>query len=94
MITPFNRVRLFTDSSSEAAANVREALMAHGIPYAMRTRQSRGALGRAITAGRCGGQYMSGLGASAYADRIAYVYVIYVRRRDEARAREACSLQI
>ena len=92
MITPFNRVKLFTDASSEAAANVWNALKANGIPYAMKTVQSRGAISRAVTAGRGVGQYMGGMSSGSFSDQIGYVYIIYVRRRDAARARELCGL--
>ena len=88
MITPFNRVRLLEDSSAEAVANVRDALKAGDIPYTMTTRQSRGAFGKVITAGGGVRTYQGGMAASAFSDRVSYVYAIYVRRRDEARARD------
>lgn len=92
MITVFNREAIFTDSSSEAAANVWNALKAAGIPYEMKTRQSRGAYGRAITAAAGMRAYGGGMAASSYSDQIRYVYTIYVRRRDAARARTLCNL--
>ena len=92
MITPFNREEIFTDSSSEAAANVWGALKAAGVPYAMKTRQSRGAYGRAITTAAGMKAYGGGMAASSYSDQIQYVYTIYVRRRDAARARSLCDL--
>ena len=92
MITPFNRVRLFVDSSSEAAANVWSKLKAEGIPFAMRTKQSRGALGKAVTSGVGVGRYMGGMAASSFSDQVTYVYTIYVRRADEERARALCDL--
>ena len=92
MITPLNRVKLFVDSSSEAAANVTSKLKAAGVPYDMRTRTTRGALGRALTTGRGVSQYMGGMASSSFSDRLGYVYTVYVRRKDEARARELCGL--
>lgn len=87
MITPLNRVKLFVDSSPEAAANVTARLKAAGIPYDMRTGQSLGATGKAV-----GGRGAGGMMASRVLDQVAYIYTVYVRRRDEARAREACNL--
>lgn len=92
MITPLNRVKLFVDASSEAAANVWNRLKTEGIDYVMTTRQTRGALSKALTSGRGVGQYMGGMSASSFSDRLGYVYTIYVRRKDEARAREICGL--
>ena len=92
MITILNRVRLLADSSSEAAAKVREALRAAGIPYAMRTVQNHTALGKAIHSGAGVGAYRGGMPASAFSDQISYVYMIYVRRKDLAKAKEACHL--
>lgn len=92
MITPLNRVKLFVDSSSEAAANVTASLKAAGIAYDMRTKSTRGAMGRAVTAARGVGQYMGGMASSTFSDQLAYVYTVYVRRKDEARARTVCDL--
>ena len=92
MITPLNRVRLFTDTSSEAAANVWGALKANGIPYTMKTKQTRGAFGKAVTAGSGVNRYMGGMPAASFSDQLGYVYTIYVRRADEAHARAVCHL--
>ena len=92
VITPLNRVKLFVDSSSEAAANVWNRLRAEGIDYVMKTTQSRGALSKAVTSGMGVNRYMGGMAASTFSDGIGYVYTIYVHRRDEARARSACGL--
>ena len=92
MITVFNRSRLFVGVSSEAAADVWNRLRAEGIPYAMKTQQSRGALSRAVTSGRGVAQYSGGMGAASFSDRIGYVYTIYVRKKDAARARKLCGL--
>ncbi len=92
MITMFNRCRLFVDASSEAAADVWNRLRAEGIPYALKTQQSRGALSKALTGGRGVAQYMGGMSASSFSDQIGYVYTVYVRRKDAARARKLCGL--
>lgn len=92
VITPLNRVKLFVDASAEAAANVWNRLKAEDIDYVMKTTQSRGALGKAVTSGMGVGRYMGGMAASTFSDKVGYVYTIYVHRRDEARARAACGL--
>ena len=93
MITILNRVRLFADSSSEAAAKVREKLKANGIPYDMRTVQNHTALGKALHSSYGVGAYRGGMPASSFSDQISYVYMIYVRRKDVDRARELCGLE-
>ena len=92
MITPSNRVRLIEDSSAEAVANVCGALKAGGIPFSVRTRQSRAAIGRALDARAGMRAYGGGMSASSYSEGTGYVYEICVRRKDEARARELCGL--
>ena len=92
MITILNRKRLLADSSSETAAKTREALKAAGIPYAMRTVQNHTALGKALHAGAGVGAFRGGMPASAFSDQINYVDMIYVRRKDLARAKEVCQL--
>ena len=92
MFLPFNRVKLIVDSSSETVAAVCDKLRAGGIPYDRRTRQNRGALGKAVTAGRGVSGYMGGMPAASFSDALGYVYTVYVRRADEARARELCHL--
>ena len=92
VITPLNRVKLFVDASAEAAANVWNRLKAEDIDYVMKTTQSRGALGKAVTSGVGVGRYMGGMAASSFSDQVTYVYTIYVRRADEERARALCDL--
>ena len=92
MVSIFNRVRLFADSSSEAAAKVREKLKANGIPYDMRTVQNHTALGKALHSSYGVSAYRGGMPASSFSDQISYVYMIYVRRKDADQARELCGL--
>ena len=92
MVTILNRVRLFADSSSEAAAAIREKLKANGIPYDMRTVQNHTARGKARHSSYGLGAYGGCMPASSFSDQISYVYMIYVRRRDLARAREVCGI--
>ena len=92
MITPFNSVRLIQDSSAEAVANVRGALKAGGIPFSVRTRQSRAAIGRALDARAGMRAYGGGMSASSFSDQISYVYFLYVRKKDLEKARKLCNL--
>ena len=93
MITIFNRSKLLADSSSETAAKVRETLKAARIPYYMKTVQNHTGLGRAIHAGAGVGAYRGGMPASSFSDQMSYVYFIYVRKKDLARAKEICHIQ-
>jgi len=92
MITLLNRVQLLADSSSETAAGVREKLKAAGIPYLMKTVQNHTALGKALHSSYGVSAYRGGMPASSFADQVSYVYMIYVRRKDLARAKEVCHL--
>lgn len=94
MITVFNRATLFVDSNSEAAANVWSALKANGIKYEMRTKQNVSTLRKAIqfraSTGSTSGY--GGMSASHFMDTPNYVYTIYVKKRDLAKAKEICHL--
>ena len=92
MVTILNRVKLFSDSSAEEAARVREALKAAGIGYFMKTVQNHTAMGKAIHSRVGVGVYGGGMPASGFSDQISYVYFIYVRRKDLAKAKEICGL--
>ena len=58
----------------------------------MRTVQNHTALGKALHSSYGVGAYGGGMPASSFSDQISYVYMIYVRRRDLARAREVCGI--
>lgn len=92
MITFFNRTKLFTDSSAEAAANVWNKLKANKIPYTMKTLQNHTSFGKTLHASYGIRSTNGGMRNSAYADQINYTYIIYVRRKDQHRAREICNL--
>lgn len=92
MITVLNRKRLLADSSSEAAAKVRETLKSAGIPYAVKTVQNHTALGKAVHSGVGVGAYRGGMPASAFSDQISYVYFVYVRKKDYDRAKQLCQI--
>ena len=92
MITIFNRVMLFADSSAEAAAEVWNRLRAGGIPYAMKTAQNHTSFGKTLHASYGIRSTGGGMRNSVYADDIRYTYIIYVRRKDAGRAKELCGL--
>ena len=87
MITIFNRRRLWLDASAEAAARVWSALEAAGIPYEVKTLRSHSTFGRNFHAGMGYEGFQGGVRHSDMADRMSYTYVVYVHRRDYARAR-------
>lgn len=87
MITIFNRRRLRLDASAEAAARVWSALEAAGIPYEVKTLRSHSTFDRNFHAGMGYEGFQGGVRHSDVADRMSYTYVVYVRRRDYARAR-------
>ena len=93
MVTIFNRSRLLADSSSETAAKAREALKAAKIPYFMKTVQNHTGLGKAIHANIGMGAFKGGMPASSFSDQINYVYFIYARKKDLAKAKELCHIQ-
>ena len=93
MITIINRRRLLADSSGETAAKVREALKAAKIPYFMKTVQNHTGLGKAIHTSIGMGAFKGGMPASSFSDQISYVYFIYVRKKDLAKAKEICHIQ-
>ena len=93
MITIFNRVKLYTDSSAEAAADVWNKLKANKIPYTMKTLQNHTSFGKTLHASYGITSTNGGMPTSVYADQITYTYIIYVRKKDEARAREICGLR-
>lgn len=92
MITFLNRCELFSDTSAEAAAAVREKLKTYGIPYEMRTMQNSFSLFRAQQSRVGNRTFMGGMPGSSFEDGGGYVYRIFVRKKDAAKAREVCSL--
>lgn len=93
MITIFNRAELFVDVNQEAAANVWSTLKANGIEYEMTTKQDVAAIRKALHYFQGMSSTAYGMPGSYYGDTPNYVYKIYVRRADLARAKEVCSLR-
>ena len=58
-----------------------------GIPYEVKTLRSHSTFGRNFHAGMGYEGFQGGVRHSDMADRMSYTYVVYVRRRDYARAR-------
>lgn len=78
MITVFNRKRLFSSFSVKEQAQLREALVAHKIPYIVNAVNISGGFGRADVRASTGG---AGLNMD-----YVYEYIIYVRKKDYERA--------
>ena len=93
MINIFNRAELFVDVSQEAAAKVWSVLEENGIEYEMSTKQSTSTLRKNIHYSQAMGATGGGLPASYYGEVSQYVYKIYVKKKDLARAKELCSLK-
>ena len=93
MITVFNRKLLFTDTNAEAAANVWSALREANIPYEMKTLQNHTTFGKNLHYHQAAHWNAGGMGAAPYADNMSYVYKIFVRKSDYARAVKLCDLQ-
>ena len=93
MITIFNRAELFTDVNQEAAAKVWSTLEENGIEYEMNTKQNVSAFRKNLHYAQGMGSTMSIAPGSYYGDTIKYVYHIYVRKADLARAKELCHLR-
>lgn len=93
MITIFNRAELFTDVNQEAAAKVWSTLEENGIEYEMNTKQNVSAFRKNIHYAQGMSSTMSSAPGSYYGDTVKYVYHIYVRKADLARAKELCHLR-
>lgn len=91
MISILNRRELYTGTDAEDAARVWSTLKAEGIAYKMQTKGVRSSLARA---GDGMGMGVTGGAArySDYADAANYVYTIYVKSSDLARAKELLGL--
>ncbi|MBE6927588.1 MAG: hypothetical protein E7467_03740 [Ruminococcaceae bacterium] len=87
MITVFNRTRLLTEQNPEKLAILRSKLKAQNIPFYLKTTCSEGYFGRAANAKAA----MQSSNCVSYNDVSArsYVYYIYVRKKDLARAKRA-----
>ena len=81
MISILNRRELYTGTDAEDAARVWSTLKAEGIAYKMQTKGVRSSLAQGRAA-----RY------SDYADAANYVYTIYVKSSDLARAKELLGL--
>ena len=94
MITVFNRAKLFIDSNAEAAAKVWTVLKANGIKYEMSTKQNVSTVRKAVQfkASMGAGSGYGGMAASHFTDTPDYIYTIYVKKRDLAKAKEICHL--
>ena len=94
MITVFNRAKLFVDADAQAAANVWSALKENGIECNMLIKQNISTLRKNIQYSSAMDKYsgFGGMPASKLTQTPDYLYIIYVKKRDLARAKEVCSL--
>ena len=93
MITIFNRAELFVDVNQEAAATVWSTLEENGIEYEMNTKQNVSAFRKNIHYAQGMSSTMASAPSSYYGDTPNYVYKIYVKKSELARAKELCSLK-
>lgn len=91
MVNILNRRAIFTGTDAEEAASIWSTLKENGIAYKM---QSKG-MGSRLASGMRVNMGMSITSGAArysdYADSPNYIYTIYVRKSDLARARELLS---
>ena len=88
MVTIFNRKKLFLDTNSEAVAKVWSALRANGIPYVITTKGLQSSLVRGFHAKLEASVQKGAMSYSSFRDgNRQFIYSIYVRRKDFARAK-------
>jgi len=85
MITCFNQKRLLLDTDPQELARVKEALKQSGIEFYVKTTLSDNVLSRSFNA-RAAERLVR---TYSTMETQAYVYYLYVRRRDYTRARAA-----
>lgn len=89
MITFLNRRKLMCDVSSGPLVTARDRLRAAGIPCEMNTARPKGRRQDILESSYRG---RIGLSRSVAAPEAIFVYSLYVRRRDYARAKELLEL--
>ena len=92
MITVFNRAKLITDSNAEYIATIWSTLKKNGIPYEMKTLKNKSTFSRNLHYNQGISHYHGGMAGSNFADNMVYVYVIYVEKKNLARAKEVTGL--
>lgn len=85
MITFLNQKRLLLDSDPQELARVKEALKQNGIAFYIKTTVSDNVLSRSFNAKAAERLVRT----YSTMDTQSYIYYLYVRRRDYARARKA-----
>ena len=86
MITFLNQKRLLLDTDPQELARVKETLKRHNIEFYVKTTVAVNALGRHFNT--AAGQRYVNMGYQDLTNQ-SYVYYLYVRRRDYARAKQA-----
>ena len=92
MITAFNRKILVRDTDAEAMAAIWSALRANGIRYEMATKTGTSSFRRMMTQRANITYNMGGMPAKWTDPQRDYLYIIYVHKKDLARAKEVCGL--
>ena len=84
----FFKKKILVDISNESVTKAIAILEKHGIKYELRTRRSRGSVGTRLDAMSYARSNISMYKGSAMPD---FVYIIYVKRKDFARAKALIS---
>ncbi len=92
MINVFNRKVLIKDTNAEMVANVWSALRENGIKYEVVTKTGTSSFRRMMTQRSNMNFNMGGIPASMTEHPGDYLYIVYVNKKDYARAKEICDL--
>lgn len=91
MITIFNRATLMKDNNAEAISLAWSTLKENNIPYEIKTIKNHSSFGRNLHY-RESIQFHGGGMGSVLKDEMQYVYCIYVKKSDLAKARKICGI--
>ena len=92
MINIFNRKVLIKDTNAEMVANVWSTLRENGIKYEVVTKTGTSSFRRMMTQRSNMNFNMGGIPASMTEHPGDYLYIVYVNKKDYARAKEICDL--
>jgi len=92
MINVFNRKVLIKDTNAEMVANVWSTLRENGIKYEVVTKTGTSSFRRMMTQRSNMNFNMGGIPASMTEHPGDYLYIVYVNKKDYARAKEICDL--
>ena len=92
MITVFNRKALIKDTNAEAVAAVWSKLRANGIGYDVVTKTGTSSFRRMMTQRQNVNFQMGGVPAAWTEHPGDYLYIVYVNKKDLAKAKELCGI--